>query len=111
MTKINDVFESEQLNEKKKSEQRRIRSKEITDVKSLLKKPEGRRYIWRLLGKCGVFRNSFSLNSNQTAFSEGKRDIGLTILDEVNEADITAFSQMQNEHISALKSKKEAKDA
>ena len=106
-----DIFSVDEQNKKLTAEQRRERQKEIEDVKSILKTPSGRRYFWRLLSKCGIFRNSFSLNSNQTAFSEGKRDIGLDMLNEINEADITAFAKMQNEYLSALNSKKEIKEA
>lgn len=105
-----DIFNLEKRNKKLTEAQRRVRQKEIEDVKKILKTPEGRRYFWRLLSKCGMFRTSFTPNSNLTAFNEGKRDIGLDTLIEISEADGSAFAQMQNEHVSALKSKKEARD-
>lgn len=106
-----DVFKTEELSKKITAEQKRARQKEIDDVKKVLEKPEGRRIFWRLLSKCGIFRNSFNLNSNQTGFNEGQRNIGLDLLNDINEADITAFAKMQNEYLSALNSNKEAKEA
>ena len=106
-----NVFETEEQNKKITAEQNHARNKEIDDLRKILKTPEGRRYIWRRLGKTGVFRNSFNLNSNQTAFTEGQRNVGLDMLREINEADVTAFAKMQNEYISALNSKQEAKEA
>lgn len=105
-----DVFNLDEQLKKLTDAQKRARQKDINDVRAILKTPEGRRYLRKLLGKCGIFRSSFTPNSNLTAFNEGKRDIGLEVLIEINEADGSAFAQMQNEYISALKSKKEACD-
>ncbi len=105
-----DIFNLEERSKKLSEAQRRVHQKEIDDVKKLLKTPEGRRYFWRMLGKCGIFRSSFTPNSNQTAFNEGTRNIGLDLLFDINEADASAFAKMQNEYVSALKSKKEARD-
>ena len=106
-----NVFELEAESKKINAEQKRERLKEIDDLRKILKTPEGRRYLWRQLGKCGIFRNSFNPNSNHTAFSEGQRNVGLALLIEINEADITAFAKMQNEYLSALNSKNQAKEA
>ena len=110
MTEEN-IFDIEERNKKLTEAQKRVRQKEIDDVRKILKTPEGRRYFWRQLGKCGIFRNSFALNSNQTAFNEGIRDTGLGLLNDINEADGSAFAKMQNEYVSALKSKKETQNA
>jgi len=103
-----DVIDAK--NKESKQEFQRRRDREIEDLRSLIKKPEGRRVIWKILETCGVFKASFSLNSMQTAFNEGKRDIGLALLADLNEADTHIFAQMQSEYISALKSKNQEKD-
>jgi hypothetical protein len=89
-----------------RAEYKRRRDREINDLQSVLKKPEGRRFVYKMLSECGVFRASFSLNSMQTAFNEGKRDIGLALLRELDEAEPHAYTQMLTEHFSELKSKK-----
>lgn len=106
-----NIFDLEKENKKLSADNQRVRQKEIDDIRKTLKTPEGRRFIWRMLGKCGVFRNSFNSNSNQTAFSEGQRNIGLDLLNDINEADIAAFARMQNEYLSVTLSKKQAKEA
>lgn len=105
-----DIFNLEERNKKLSAEQRRIRLKTIDDVRKILKTPEGRRFIWRLWGMCGIFRNPFTANANQTGFNAGRMSIGQEILADVNDASVSAFAQIQNEHISALKSKEEAKE-
>jgi hypothetical protein len=66
---------------------------EINDLKFLLSTDQGRRFIWKLISKCGVFRQSFTGNS-QTFFMEGERNIGLFVLDSVMEADPEAYVKM-----------------
>ncbi|RPH41490.1 MAG: hypothetical protein EHM87_19595 [Burkholderiales bacterium] len=110
-TDITDVFNIEAQNKKLSDEQKRARQQQIDDVKEILKLSAGRRYFWRLLGECGIFHSSFSPNSNQTAFNEGRREVGLGMLIDINAADFTVFAKMQNEYLSALNSKKQAKEA
>lgn len=102
-----DPFTIDEKRKEEAKEAKRIRRKEIDDIRQILKLPAGRRYLWRMLSECGVFRSSFTQNSNQTAFNEGIRNIGLKVLEDINEAESTAFAQMQNEYISAVNSKKE----
>ena len=99
-----DVIDAK--NKESKQEFQRRRDREIEDLRSLIKKPEGRRVIWKILETCGVFKASFSLNSMQTAFNEGKRDIGLWLLKDVDMAEPMAYSQMLREYYSEQKSKK-----
>lgn len=106
-----NVFEVSAAVKLNLAEQRRVRQKEIDDIRRLLRTPEGRRFLWRMMSLCGVFRNPFTQNSNQTAFNAGMMNVGQTVLADVNEADVTAFAKMQQEYMSALMSKKEAKEA
>ena len=105
-----DIFNLDERRKKLTEAQRRAHQKEIDDVKVILKTPQGRRFIWRLWSKCGIFRNPFNPNSNQHSLNSGRMSIGQEILMDVNEASVSAFAQIQQEYISALKSKKEAHD-
>ena len=96
----------ETKNKESKQEYSRRKDREIDDLKTVLKKPEGRRFVYKILSECGVFKASFSLNSMQTAFQEGRRDIGIALLKMLDEAEPQAYSQMLTEHFSELKSKK-----
>lgn len=49
---------------------------EKNDLLWLMGEPRGRRFVWRLLERSGVFRSSFTGNS-QTFFNEGARSVGL----------------------------------
>lgn len=105
-----NIFDLEERNKKLTDAQRRVRQKEIDDVRTILKTPTGRRLFWKIWSMSGMFREPFSLNSNQTSFCLGRISLGRDLLAIVNEANVSAFAQIQQEHISALKSKKEVKD-
>lgn len=104
------VFDIEQQNKKITEEQRRKRAHELSDLKSVLKTPQGRRFIWRLWEKCGIYRNPFTPNANQTGYNSGRMSIGQEVLRDVMQANVSVFAQIQQEHITAQNSKKEAHD-
>ena len=93
MTNASDPKQVRKADVKKKDEERQ----ELDDVKQLLNSPHGRRFVWRYLGICGVFRSSFTGNS-ETFFNEGQRNIGLQLLGDVNRANPEAYVTMLREH-------------
>ena len=65
------------------SRRERDRAKRDTaDLRWIMSDPRGRRFIWRLLGITGIFRSSFTGNS-ETFFREGERNVGLKLLTDV----------------------------
>jgi hypothetical protein len=82
------------------------KQRELTDLNSILKTPAGRRFIWKLLSKAGMFHVIFTSNAKLEDFNLGRRSIGLELLAEVNEVDTGAYPQMQAEYISEQKSRK-----
>lgn len=91
--------------EKKKSEHERARW--LDDIRWVISKPQGRRFIWWVLSQCGFFRASYvAKDSLQTAFNEGRRDIGLAILIDLNEANPTVYAQMQAEYFGEKRKEK-----
>lgn len=69
---------------------------EIEDIKWLMKGRQGRRIVWRLLEKTGVFRCSFTGNS-ETFFREGMRNVGLMLLAQINEVCPEQYTLMVQE--------------
>ena len=56
----------------------------------------GRRFIYRWLGICGLYRSSFT-GDNATFFNEGRRDIGCQLLAEVVDTDPDMYLTMLKE--------------
>jgi len=83
------------------------REQELNDVAWVLSAPEGRRFFERYLGLCGVFRSSFGNGNDTTNFNEGERNIGLKLLNDLNEANPQAYVDMLQEKLDRqLKQKK-----
>jgi len=77
---------------------KRLSDRQYSDLRKVLASPEGRRFVWRLMSEAGVFRSSFTGNS-ETFFREGKRNIGLIILGDVMVAQPDSFTVMQREAV------------
>lgn len=72
------------------------RRRELADVAFILSTAEGRRFYWRFISRCGVFKSSMTGN-NTTFYNEGERNIGLIMMADMNEADPTAYLKMMTE--------------
>jgi len=79
------------------SKEKRRREKELSDIRELLRTPGGRRFMWRYLDRCGVYRSSFTGNS-QTFFLEGERNIGLQMITDIMDADPGLYIEMIKEN-------------
>jgi hypothetical protein len=73
----------------------RIRKRDEEDIRSILKTEYGKRFIWRFLGRCGTFHQSIVFGSpDASAFNEGRRSIGNTLLAQVLEIKPEAYVEM-----------------
>jgi hypothetical protein len=91
---FNAADEAQVTQRKRKDE--RVRDIELADIKQLMDSVQGRRFVWRLLDRTGVFRTSFTGNST-TFFNEGMRNIGLIVLADVMAACADQYVVMMNE--------------
>lgn len=57
---------------------------EANDVVALMLERQGRRIMFDLLSRCGVYTGSFAADPQVTAYNEGKRAVGLSYLDVLN---------------------------
>lgn len=55
------------------------------DLRAVLSTAEGRRFVWGLLTFTGVFKTSFTGNS-ETFYREGQRNVGLKIIADLRAA-------------------------
>ena len=75
----------------------------INDLRGVISTPGGRRVCWWILKITGIFRLSYTGETNSTMFNEGKTSNGLNILELIMEANPNAFMQMQRENASEAK--------
>lgn len=72
------VGEAEALETRQRQAEHRARL-EAQDWKWVMSQKRGRRLVWRLLSRTGLYRSSFT-GTSQTFFLEGERNIGLGVL-------------------------------
>lgn len=70
---------------------------ESSDIRWLMESAQGRRIVWRMLNRTGVFRSSFSSDALAMAFAEGNRNIGLQLLAQVHELCPDLYPEMVRE--------------
>lgn len=66
-------------------------------VQGIMATPGGRAWMHRYLVSCAVFQRTFDPNPHFTAFNEGRRSIGLSLLDDVMRASPDMYIQMMRE--------------
>jgi len=81
-----------------------LREQDNEDLRNVLLSPGGRRFIWKLLEECGVYKISFTGNSH-TFFNEGKRQIGLRLIEDIFNAAPNAYTEMRMEAASRKEGK------
>lgn len=70
--------------------------RDVADFLSIMKTPEGRRFLARLMDRTHMFASSFTGNS-QTFMLEGERNIGLWLWDQIQADALDLFVTMQKE--------------
>lgn len=70
---------------------------EVEDMKEVMSSSQGRRVIWKLLTRAGIYNCSFTGQSNGTIFNEGGRNQGLMLLADVQIAAPGSYLTMMKE--------------
>lgn len=83
---------------KAKQYDKQLKELERTDLLTILDTVQGRRFVWKQLSDAGVFRLSYTPgDSHGTAFNEGRRNQGLSLLLDVQRLDPTLYHRMAKE--------------
>lgn len=71
------------------------------DLKWIMSDARGRRFVWALLERCGIYRSSYLAGRGQpaaTAFHEGERNVGLETLARLLRETPKAYAAMTEEN-------------
>jgi len=99
-------MELEERKKKIKEQQKKLRERDLNDIRKVLDIAEGRRLLWRILTDLGDnFTNSFT-GTRATDFNLGKQSVSQTIFRDVIEAKPEAFLQMHREYKSDAERRK-----
>lgn len=69
----------------------------VEDLKWMAAHLSGRRVLWRLMARTGVFRNPFHTSGSVMAFKAGEQNVGQEILAQLMEHAPDAFTKMMKE--------------
>lgn len=83
---------------KRKTNQKKRNLRKTAALKKMMFDPEGRMWMWDLLTLCGIFHSSFSIDALRCAFNEGRRDIGLRLLADINQLSPELYIRMVGEN-------------
>lgn len=93
---MTDVGDKDQVKGRQKK-RRLSREAEVEGLRQLLSHYWGREFVWRTLEQCGVYAMSYQGDVNRHFMSEGKREVGLWLLDEVFTASPNSYNLMRSE--------------
>ncbi len=91
-----DLRGQERQREDKDRTRKLERDQEAADFGFLMSDKRGRRFIWRMLELTGVYRSSFTGNS-ETFFREGARNVGLKLISDIHEFAPDSYTTMLDE--------------
>lgn len=83
-----------------KNKTKSARLKELADLKSLMSRPEFRRFVYRFLTRAHCFKSIFNEPSIM-AHNAGWQDSGFFVMEEVSQASSAAYFLMLKESASA----------
>jgi hypothetical protein len=93
---VKNAADREQVKEAGSKKQLQKKQKQA-DLKFVLETAQGKRFLWGLLKKCGIFETSYDSNPHTVYFKEGRRNLGLELIAEINDASPEALEAMMTE--------------
>ena len=75
----------------------KLAEREREDLRAVLDTAAGRRVLWSLLDAAGVYGASYTGEAISTAYAEGRRAIGITLLQKIEDLAPGSFLTMQRE--------------
>ena len=92
-----DPFQTEAADAAQKAQidrEAREAKQAVEDIKWLMAHKAGKRIVWRLLDRTGVFRNPFNNSGSVMAFKAGEQNVGQALLAEIMTHCPDAFMSM-----------------
>jgi hypothetical protein len=68
------------------------------DLEYILKTPQGRNVLWRLMGDCNIFKTAWSNDGKLIHKNIGKQELGQKLLADITAVDEKYFFQMMKEN-------------
>jgi hypothetical protein len=106
---VNNAADHKQV-QRATSKQKTRRDQELSDLRVILATTCGRRFVWSLLSKCGLYESGWD-PSAKIHFNAGRRQVGLELMADIASADEHAFLVMMTEAQQIEKRERQEQDA
>lgn len=93
---VNNAADKKQV-KSAKAKAKFAREGELNDISAILKTPEGRRVVWRILTQCKTFGSVWH-GSALIHYNAGQQDIGHWLLSEITQSDEELLFKMMKEN-------------
>lgn len=80
------------------------------DLRHVMSDARGRRFLWNLLGDCGLYRLSFNHSGSITSFNEGERNVGLKLQHRMIQASSELYLTAQSEAVALAESERKRQE-
>ena len=94
---VQNAASARQTKDAKKKE-KRIGERETNRLRVVLSTRDGRLWFWDKMAFCGIWLKRIPANPSLDAYNLGLRNIGLTMLEELNELGPEVFALMAKEY-------------
>lgn len=98
MSDPTDLRDADAREAREALEAKRQADREIADFLQQMSTQAGRRFVFGLLDRTGLYRSSFTSNRSVTDFNEGQRNVGLYYMEMVNAHCLDEYVLMLKEH-------------
>ncbi len=99
-----DVGDVAQVKDKR-SKAEKLRDREIRGMQIFLENPDNQWFVWRMLENCNMWSSMSRANPHDMAILSGKRDVGLWLIGEIEEAVPEIYLTMQRTAKEYMKSR------
>lgn len=66
----------------------------VLDLEAVLRLPQGRRVMLRILERCGVYRSAFAADADVTALRLGEQNVGLWLISQFEAVAPTEYPRL-----------------
>jgi len=94
-----NAADENQVRHRAKKERER-REQYEADVKAVMSTAAGRRVMWSLLTRAGIFQSSVAAEAHLVYVNEGRRNMGLEVMHELERCASDEFQRMWKEGMS-----------
>lgn len=92
---VKNAADEQQVKEAGKR-QMSVRDRELSDVAVVMSTPQGRRFMWRLMGHCKTYQSIWE-SSAKIHYNAGQQDIGHFLMSEILSSSEDTYQLMVKE--------------